>query len=147
MGKLAIGDPSLDRDLNLSQCNVNIFCIVLCSHQVWNPNLSRYQIRVRQYKSAIIRNKIATDCSYSTNFVVIFWNFSFRDTQSFCHGGCSCDHLNNSAMIPSNWWTKSTCFHSLSHCRYCFISVTYCNAEIPQQLSLEHYQDVSAWLF
>ena len=27
------------RDPSLSLCNVNLFCIVQCSHQVWNPNL------------------------------------------------------------------------------------------------------------
>ena len=30
------------RDLSLSLCNVNMFCIVQCSHQVWNSNPSPY---------------------------------------------------------------------------------------------------------
>ena len=30
------------RDLSLGLCNVNMFGIVQCSHQIWNPNLSPY---------------------------------------------------------------------------------------------------------
>ena len=36
MGTVVIGDPSLDKDLSPSLCNVNMFCIV------WIPNPSRY---------------------------------------------------------------------------------------------------------
>ena len=42
MRTTAIGDVSPDRDQKLSLCNVNMFCVVQCSHQLWNPNLSRY---------------------------------------------------------------------------------------------------------
>ena len=32
MGTIAIGDPSPDRDPNLSLCNGNSFCTIQCSH-------------------------------------------------------------------------------------------------------------------
>ena len=32
MGTIAIGDPSPDRDPNLSLCNGNSFCAIQCSH-------------------------------------------------------------------------------------------------------------------
>ena len=38
MGTVAIGDLSLEKDLNLSLCNVNSFSTVQCSHGVWNQN-------------------------------------------------------------------------------------------------------------
>ena len=42
MGTVVTGDLSPDMDLNPSLCDVNMFCLVQCSHQVWNLNMSRY---------------------------------------------------------------------------------------------------------
>ena len=51
MGRIVIGSLGLDRDLNLGPCDVNLFCMVQCSHWIWNPSWGANRVSGNVIKS------------------------------------------------------------------------------------------------
>ena len=71
MDTVVIGDPSLDRDQNLSLCNVNMFPIVQCRYWVANPNQCRYlnlcpAMWISSEWDIMLRSQKLNDCSILT---------------------------------------------------------------------------------